>query len=62
VILIQPFIPAQTIAEDAAVKRFAENPSVKCRYCGKDTTTGLDHLDCELKSFINQTDEQELRI
>lgn len=43
--------PARTISEDACSRRFAANPAPLCSYCGKPTTTGLDHFDCEMRSY-----------
>lgn len=43
--------PAQSLESDACSIRFAANPSPVCSFCGKRTTTALNHYECELRSY-----------
>ncbi len=43
--------PAQTLETDAVAVRFNQNPKRVCQFCGKRTTTALNHYECELRSY-----------
>ncbi len=47
--------PPLLISDNPVARRFAENPARVCRYCKKASPTGLDHYECELRSFGEET-------
>lgn len=46
--------PEACAAPVLSVEEIQEHPRCDCRFCGKYSTTGFNHLDCELGAFIKE--------